>query len=106
MNSAIVLVLKVADGRIQISLPRGRSVRSGMSEGAVKRDPRFRFLAEFIVTFLLACLVFGFASIPAQAQTSSAPVASDNAAKEEAKPKDEAKPDSVKKDTLGTAITK
>src|SRR6202140_4270303 len=106
MNPAIVLVLNITDGRIQVSLPRGRSVRSGMSEGAVKRDPRFRFLPEFIVTFLLACIVFGFAAIPTQAQTSSAPVASDVAAKEEAKPKDEAKPDSVKKDTLGTAIKK
>jgi len=89
-----------------LSLPRGRSGRSGTSEAAVKRDPRFRFLPKCIVTFLLACMVFGFASIPTQAQTSSTPVTSDEAAKEEAKPKDEAKPDSVKKDTLGTAIKK
>ena len=89
-----------------LSLPRGRSGRSGTSEAAVKRDPRFRFLPKCIVTFLLACMVFGFDSTPAQAQTSSAPVTSDEAAKEEAKPKDEAKPDSVKKDTLGTAIKK
>jgi len=89
-----------------LSLPRGRSGRSGMSEAAVKRDPRFRFLPEFIVTFLLVCVAFGPASISAQAQTSSAPVTSDEAAKDEAKPKDEAKLDSVKKDTLGTAIKK
>jgi Ca-activated chloride channel family protein len=76
-----------------------------MSEGAVKRDPRFRFLPGFIVIFLLACLIFGPNSIPAQAQTSSAPAASEDAAKDEAKPKEEAKlRESVKKDTPGVAI--
>jgi Ca-activated chloride channel family protein len=76
-----------------------------MGEGAVKRDPRFRFLPEFIVTFLLACLVSGSTAIPARAQTSSAPAASEAAAKDEAKPKEEAKlRDSVKKDTPGMAI--
>src|SRR5579864_4409635 len=85
-------------------LPRGRSGRSGMSEGAVKRDPRFHVFPGFIVTLLFACFVLFLSPVPTQAQSSSASSGGDDAAKEETKPKEEAKLDSVKKDTPGTAI--
>src|SRR5579859_2900035 len=76
-----------------------------MSEGAVKRDSRLRFLPGFLVTFLLTCAALSTAPIPVQAQNSSASSGSDDPAKEEAKPKEEAKVrDSLKKDTPGVAI--
>jgi len=75
-----------------------------MSEGAVKRDPRFHVFPGFIVTLLFACFVLFLSPVPTQAQSSSASSGGDDAAKEETKPKEEAKLDSVKKDTPGTAI--
>jgi Ca-activated chloride channel family protein len=86
-------------------LPRGPSGRSGMSEVAVKRDPRFRFLPGLIVIFLLVCAALLLAAVSTRAQNSAAASGGDDPSKEEAKPREEAKlRDSVKKDTPGVAI--
>ncbi len=71
----------------------------------MKRDPRFGFFPGFIVIFLLACATLSLSAIPTQAQSSSASGGGNDPAKEEAKPKEEARSrDSVKKDTPGVAI--
>ncbi len=88
-------------------LTRGRSGRSGSSEGAVKRD--VYQVRSGLVVLLCVCLTF-LLSVPAAAQDSSA--SGDNlAAKGDSKPNDEAKSketakpkEDVKKDTPGFAI--
>src|SRR3984893_1004562 len=92
-------------------LPRGRSCRSGSSEGAVKRDAhQFRPLSWFGIVLSICLTVLLFASIPAVAQSPSG--ADENPAgkgeekpKEEAKAKDAAKSkEDVKKDTSGFVV--
>jgi len=70
-----------------------------MSEVAVKRDPRFRFLPGLMVIFLLVCAALLLPAVSTRAQNSAAASGGDDPSKEEAKPHD-----SVKKDTPGVAI--
>jgi Ca-activated chloride channel homolog len=90
-------------------LPRGRSDRSGSSEGTVKRDVRkFRLLSWFVIV-LSVCLTLFLASVPAVAQDSS--TSDDSTAKGDGKPKEDATPkdaakskEDVKKDSPGFAV--
>jgi Ca-activated chloride channel family protein len=90
-------------------LPRGRSGRSGSSEGTVKRDVRkFRLLSWFVIV-LSVCLTLFLASVPAVAQDSS--TSDDSTAKGDGKPKEDATPkdaakskEDVKKDSPGFAV--
>jgi Ca-activated chloride channel homolog len=90
-------------------LPRGRSGRSGSSEGTVKRDVyQFRLLSCFVIV-LSVCLTLFLASVPAVAQDSS--TSDDSTAKGDGKPKEDAKPkdaakskEDVKKDSAGFAV--
>jgi len=91
-------------------LPRGRSCRSGLSEGAVKRDVhQFRPLGWFVI-FLSVCLILLLSVVPAVAQSPSG--SEDNpAGKGDEKPKEEVTArnaakshEDVKKDTPGFAV--
>ena len=91
-------------------LTRGRSGRSGSSEGAVKRDVyQVRPLSGFVI-LLSVCLTLLLSSVPAAAQDSSASgdnltAKGDSKPNDEAKSKDAAKPkEDVKKDTPGFAV--
>ena len=100
---------KVAVIEFSLVLPRGRSGRSGSSEGTVKRDVyQFRLLSWFVIV-LSVCLTLFLASVPAIAQDSS--TSDDSAAKGDGKPKEDAKPkdaakskEDVKKDSAGFAV--
>jgi Ca-activated chloride channel family protein len=92
-------------------LTRGRSGKSGSSEGAVKRDVyQVRPLSGFVI-LLSVCLTLLLSSVPAAAQDSPAS-GDDLTAKgdgkkpnDEAKSKDAAKPkEDVKRDTPGFAV--
>ncbi len=91
-------------------LTRGRSGKSGSSEGAVKRDVyQVRPLSGFVI-LLSVCLTLLLSSVPAAAQDSSASgdnltAKGDSKPNDEAKSKDAAKPkEDVKKDTPGFAV--
>jgi len=91
-------------------LTRGRSGKSGSSEGAVKRDAyQLRPPSGFAI-LLSVCLILLLASVPAAAQDPSASGANltakgDGKPNDEAKSKDAAKPkEDVKKDTPGFAV--
>ncbi len=100
---------KVAVIEFSLVLPRGRSGRSGSSEGTVKRDVyQFRLLSWFVIV-LSVCLTLFLASVPAVAQDSS--TSDDSTAKGDGKPKEDAKPkdaakskEDVKKDSAGFAV--
>jgi len=103
------LSCKVAVIEFSLVLPRGRSGRSGSSEGTVKRDVyQFRLLSWFVIV-LSVCLTLFLASVPAVAQDSS--TSDDSTAKGDGKPKEDAKPkdaakskEDVKKDSAGFAV--
>jgi len=91
-------------------LTRGRSGKSGSSEGAVKRDVyQVRPLSGFVI-LLSVCMTLLLSSVPAPAQDSSASgdnltAKGDSKPNDEAKSKDAAKPkEDVKKDTPGFAV--
>jgi Ca-activated chloride channel family protein len=89
-------------------LTRGRSGKSGSSEGAVKRD--VYQVRSGLVILLSVCLTLLLSSVPAAAQDSS-PSGDNLAAKGDSKPNDEAKSkdaakpkEDVRKDTPGFAL--
>jgi Ca-activated chloride channel family protein len=89
-------------------LTRGRSGKSGSSEGAVKRD--VYQVRSGLVILLSVCLTLLLSSVPAAAQDSS-PSGDNLAAKGDSKPNDEAKSkdaakpkEDVRRDTPGFAL--